>query len=328
MAAVYEDELNDLETLSIHAADAEVVTWNGRRAVRVVDGLALVPHLEASDVTIEVSIGSEGPAYPGVAFRAADVANYELAYAVPHASGLWDAIQYDPIFHLSNTWQLYHGPAYQHEAIIPVGEWFRLTVDVAGDKASCAVGDQEPLYVGRLAHGHKAGLLGLWTFRPAYFADLRVSECRGLPEAPWQPPEAPAGSVDEWFAGEFGVMRCEPGGILNLNRYLPASVEEVTLTRQFETGPDEQLELRFGFSDQLCLELDGEVAYEGTNTFAGFADYEARGYAYPGMKSVGRRVSKGVHRLTSRLKVTEPFGWGLTLSIEGQEIRLLPANLG
>jgi hypothetical protein len=288
----------------------------------------LVPGLELGDASIEVSIGAEGPAYPGVAFRVQDQANYELVYAVPHCSGLWDAVQYDPVFHGSNTWQLYHGPSYQGEATVPTGEWFRLRVDVEGDRASFTVGDQPPLFVGRLARGQKDGLVGVWTFRPAYFTDLRVWESGGLPEWEWYAPAAPEGVIDEWFVEGFGVVRCEPGGIVNLNRYLPISTEEATLTRQFEAVSDVELRLGLGFSDELALDVDGETIFQGTNTFIGFGSYEQRGYVHADMGSVTRRVSPGVHKLTARLKVTEGFGWGLVVSMRGQSFKLLPARLG
>jgi len=328
MTLLYEDDLTDAGTLSVHASEAKVVGWNGRRAVKLVGGLALVSGLEARDVSIEVWIGAEGPAYPGVAFRAADVSNFELVYAVPHVSGSWDAVQYDPVFHGSNTWQLYHGPSYQQEALVPTGEWFRLRVDAIGDRAVFTVGEQPPLSVGRLARGRRAGLAGIWTFKPAYFSQLRISPCRRLPEAPWEPPPAPEGVIDEWFVEGFGVVSCEPGGVLNLNRYLPVSEGEVRLTRQFEALSRGELELRLGFSDELSLELDGEVLFEGGNTFAGFADYEARGYAYAGKHAIRTTVSTGMHRLTARLKVTEPFGWGLIVAVKGQDVTWLPAALG
>jgi hypothetical protein len=328
VALLYEDDLTDLEALSVHASQADVVTWQGRRALKVVDGLVLVPNLEVGDASIEVSIAAEGPAYPGVAFRVQDQVNHELVYAVPHCSGLWDAMQYDSVFHGSNTWQLYHGPSYQSEATIPTGEWFRLRVDVEGDRASFTVGDQPPLFVGRLARGQKEGLVGVWTFRPAYFTDLRVSECEELPGVEWQPPAAPEGLIDEWFVEGFGVVRCEPGGVLNLNRYLPISTEEATLTRQFEALSDAELQLGLGFSDELALELDDETIFQGTNTFAGFGSYEERGYAHADMRSASGMVSPGVHKLTARLKVTEGFGWGLVVSVRGQSFKLLPARLG
>jgi hypothetical protein len=117
---------NDLE---IRAAQAEVLTWQGRQALRLENGLALAPGVGTQDASIEVLIGVDGPAYPGIAFRVADVLNFELAYAVPHVSGQWDALQYDPVFHGSNTWQLYHGPGYQAAVQVPTGRWFRLKVD-------------------------------------------------------------------------------------------------------------------------------------------------------------------------------------------------------
>ena len=328
MAVLHEGELTNLQALSLHASEAGVVKWQGHQALRLVDGLALIPGLEAGDVSIEVWMGAENPAYPGVAFRVADVANYELVYTVPHASGLWDALQYDPVFHGSNTWQLYHGPSYQKEATVPMGDWFRLKVDVHGDRAVFTVGDQPPLDVGGLAHGSKQGLLGVWTFRPAYFRDLRVSECQELPESMGVTPLAPEWFIHDWFVEGFGVVQCEPSGILNLNRHLPASVEEVMLIRRFEALSDGELQLYVGFSDELSLELDEKVVFEGSNTFAGFGNYEERGYAYAGMSSLSQNVSKGVHRLTAKLKVTETFGWGMILAVGGVDVQLLPAALG
>lgn len=103
MPTLFEDTLTSPLDLDIHAAHAEAVAWQGREALRLENGLALVPGLRTTDGSMEVLIGTDGPAYPGVAFRVADVANFELAYAVPHVSGEWDALQYDPVFHGSNT---------------------------------------------------------------------------------------------------------------------------------------------------------------------------------------------------------------------------------
>ncbi len=328
MAVLYEGDLADPRELVVHASEAETVTWQGRRALKLVDGLALIPGLEVRDASIEVWIGAEGPCYPGVAFRVQDRVNFELVYGVPHCTGLWDAVQYDPVFHGSNTWQLYHGPAYQQEAAVPTDEWFRLRVDVEGDRATFAVGDQPPLVVGGLARGKREGLLGVWAFRPAYFADLRVSECQGLPQVEWDPPVSPEGVIDEWFVEGFGAVSCEPGGILNLNRYLPVSAGEVTLTRQLEAQSETELQLDLGFSDELSLDLDGETIFEGTNTFSGFGSYEERGYVHAGHHSVTRKISPGIHRLTARLKVTEYFGWGLVVTLNGQNVSLLSAVLG
>jgi hypothetical protein len=65
-------------------------------------------------------------------------------------SGEWDALQYDPVFHGSNTWQLYHGPGYQREAQVPTGRWFRLKVDTCGMRAAVSVDGQPSLEVERV----------------------------------------------------------------------------------------------------------------------------------------------------------------------------------
>ena len=328
MALLWQNPLTRLLDLEVHAESAEVTTWQGREGLRLENGLVVIPTEQLTDASVEVMIGAEGPSYSGVAFRVVDRLNYELAYAAPHCSGQWDAVQYDPVFHGSNTWQLYHGPSYQKEATVPMGEWFRLRVDVKGDQAAFTVGDQPPLAVSGLARGSKQGLLGVWTFRPAYFRDLRVSECQELPESMGVTPLAPEWFIHDWFVEGFGVVQCEPSGILNLNRHLPASVEEVMLIRRFEALSDGELQLYVGFSDELSLELDEKVVFEGSNTFAGFGNYEERGYAYAGMSSLSQNVSKGVHGLTAKLKVTETFGWGMILAVGGVDVQLLPAALG
>lgn len=319
-----ECSLTDLKAMSLHAAETEIATWQGHQALKLVNGLAVLQTVSLSDTRIEVEIGADGAAFPGVAFRIVDRANYELGYAVPHASELWDAIQYDPVFHACNTWQIYHGPAYQKAAVVPTGQWFTLRVDVKGDQAAFAVNDQPPLVVPRLMHPQTAGAIGVWTYLPAYFRDLRVTACPDLPAGLAEAPHKPADCVEEWFIEGFGRVGCEPNGILNLNRCLPVCVGEVTLTRQFELAASEQVQLSFGFSDELVLLLDEQIVFEGTQTFANMNSYEARGYVEPGQHALSRSLEPGVHTLTARLKTTEYFGWGLVLSLQGRQIRLLP----
>jgi hypothetical protein len=328
MTTLFEDTLTRLLDLDIRAAHAEAVTWQGREALRLENGLALVPGCRTTDGSMEVLIGADGPAYPGVAFRVADVANFELAYAVPHVSGEWDALQYDPVFHGSNTWQVYHGPSYQHATQVPTGRWFQLRVDFCGDRAAVSVDGQPPLVVERLAHPAAAGLFGLWTYRPAYFCALRVSTCDGLEMPRGGMPSAAEGSVDAWFVEGYGVATCEPNGAINLNRYLPISLGDARLTRRFETPEGGAVTFDFGFSDALSLELDGQVIFCGENTFKGFADRAARGYVELGMQSLRQELAPGKHSLAAALRASEPFGWGLALAAHGEGLHWLPADLG
>jgi hypothetical protein len=342
METTWAHALDDVAALDLSHGEAEIVDWGGRRALRL-EGLAVVPDLQRADATVEVLVGVDGPAYPGIAYRAADAANFELAYAVPHASGLWDALQYDPVWHGSNTWQLYYDPPYQQAAEVPTGRWFRLRLAYCGtgnqalalsaseaSRAVLWVDDEPPLVVPRLAHPARAGRIGLWTYRPACFADLRISACsaRDLPAAAAPPlPDGPAGAVDAWFVEGYGCVACEPGGRLVLNRYLPATMGQAQLTRRFETG-DGEVVLRFGYSDTLSLALDGREVYGGTCTFSGFGDRAARGYAEPGTAEVREPVAAGTHTLVATLGVQEPFGWGMVLAGEGAGLRWLPAAFG
>jgi hypothetical protein len=328
MANPLRDTLISLFDLEIHAAQAEIVTWQGREVLRLEDGLALVPGRRMTDASIEVLIGADGPAYPGVAFRLADVLNFELAYGVPHVSGQWDALQYDPVFHGSNTWQVYQGPSYQRAAQVPMGCWFLLKVDYCGARAAVSVDGQPPLVVERLAHPTAAGLFGLWTYRPAYFCDLRVSTCGGLNVPRGEMPSVPDGTVEAWFVEGYGVVTCEPNGVTNLNRYLPTSLGDARLARRFEVPEGGVVTFEFGFSDVLSLELDGRVIFSGENTFKGFADRAARGYAELEGQSLRQVLAPGTHCLAAVLGVSEPFGWGLALAAYGEGLRWLPVELG
>jgi len=327
MDLLLENTLTTLPDLNIHAAQAEIVTWRRRQALRLENGLALITNRRIQDARIEVSIGTDGPAYPGVAFRVVDVLNHELAYAVPHVSGEWDALQYDPVFHGSNTWQLYHGPSYQRVAQVPTGRWFRLQVDFCTTRAAVSVDGQPPLVVEKLAHPTTPGMFGLWTFRPAYFCDLRVLTCDEH-ESPGEVPCAAPGTVREWFVEEYGVVICEPNGVVNLNRYLPTSLGEVRMVRRFEMPQGGPVTFEFGFSDALSLELDGQVIFSGENTFKGFADRPARGYAEPGTESLRRVLAPGTHSLAAVLGASEPFGWGLGLAARGEGLHWLAVELG
>jgi len=323
-----EKAIINLLDLEVRAEQAEMVIWQEQEALRLENGLALLPGRRLKNATIEVLIGSDGPAYPGVAFRVVDVLNFEMAYAVPHTSGKWDALQYDPVFHGSNTWQVYCGESYQRACQVPTGRWFRLRVDYYDEKAAIAVDGQPPLVVERLAQPVVPGWLGLWTFSPAYFCDLRVLayDGTGLPHG--ETPCAVKGIIETWFIESFGAVTCEPNGTLNLNRYLSTLMGEVRLVRHFEMAAEGEVTFEFGFSDVLSLKLDGQTIFAGEHTFKGFVDRAARGYVELGKYSVRKTVSSGTHTLGAELKASEGFGWGLVLAACGEGLHWLPVELG
>jgi hypothetical protein len=283
---------------------------------------------------IEVEVAGPGPCYPGIAFRLVDPLNFELCYSQPHCSGFWDAIQYDPVFHGSNCWQIFHGPAFQKKASVPTGDWYSFRVEFEGDKAWATIEGQPPLLIENLARPIASGSVGLWTYMPAYFRDLRVYN------APLSEPPAPdteahlasmspfpgSSTIAEWFAEGYGVVTAEPHGILLLNRHFPPSLKEVVLTRRFILENPGEVKMAFGFSDDVEVTLDDDSVFTGTHTYRPSQDRAGRGYVQPGSNKLSRKVPAGEHRVSVRLQVKEPFGWGLAFSIAAQGLSLLPAN--
>jgi hypothetical protein len=332
MALLLEREAPDPKEFYVRDPSAGIVSWLGRKALRLSGegaSLVLLPDLLLPAGRIEADIGSERAAYPGIVFRASDTHNYELAYAQPHTSGKWDALQYDPVFHGSNTWQMYFGEGAQKAAEVPPMTWFRLRVEFRGRRALIQAGDQPPLLVDPLAHAAAAGRIGLWTYRPAFFSNLRVwDETPGLASAAFPaPPASPAaGTIDGWFLEGYGAVACEPNGILNLNRYLPVTLREVRLLRRLEMPEAGAVKIHIGFSDELTLKIDDQAVFTGRHTWKDSPVWAERGYV-----SLDRRIEqtleRGVHALTAELKATEYFGYGMALRIEGCPYKLLPADL-
>jgi hypothetical protein len=182
--------------------------------------------------------------------------------------------------------------------------------------------------VSRLAQPHASGLIGLWTFLPAYFCDLRVTTLiDDTPPAAYASPIDP-GNIEAWFVEGFGSIACEPTGILNLNRYLPAPLGQVRLSRWIEVSDTGSIELEFGFSDDLTLQIDDQVIFTGQHIFHNAPAWEQRGYVAP-TSYVSHTLTPGRHQLIATLKGTEPyFGWGLIVNLRGENFKILPVNLG
>ncbi len=322
--------------LTIGDISAAIREWRGSPALRIESGLVIVSGLDLESGRIEVEVGVEGSAYPGIAFRIADRMNFELAYSQPHTSGGWDALQYDPVFHGSNTWQLHHGPRYQKEAVIPTGKWYSMRLDFSGDKASLSVDNQPPLTVRGLAHSHSSGMVGLWTFQPAYFRNLKVYSdglsASSLREAQAQEQGALRAhtvphheTVREWFLEGIGAIKAEPNGLVLLNRYLPSYTTRAVVTRKFELTGDARVEFKYGYSDVFSLAVDDVTIFSGSNTYSGSGDRDARGYVEPYGHTMAWDLKAGIHTIKAVVGVTESFGWGFGLSVSGGRLlKLLP----
>ena len=312
-------DLTDMSRLWFRWEQPEATSFRGHKALRLF-GLAAVPGLRLSEGSVEVHIAAEDVSYCGIAFRIRDSLNYELAYAQPHTSGRWDALQYDPVMNGVNTWQIYHGSGAQKQETVPMGEWFRLRVDFKDDWSAIRLNDGEPLVVPKLAHAHRDGLIGIWCYKPAWFRDLIVSDrCEADDVAMPERPPLAGGLIKEWFLEGIGIVDCEDNGIVNLGRYLPSTMTEARLRRTFTLGKDGDVTLRFGCSDEISVMVDGETVCEERNRFAPDGEWNGQGYV-----SLNRErtisLPAGEHRLDLVVRRTEPFGFGFTFAIEGDGI--------
>ena len=131
--------------------------------------------------------------------------------------------------------------------------------------------------------------------------------------------------IDEWFVEGFGCVTCEPGGLLNLNRFLPVTLTQARLVRRLVAERETRLELSFGFSDVLTLSLDDQVLYRGENLFAPAVQNQG----YVGLDhTVACTLAPGEHVLAAELARTEFFGWGLIVALRGDGVGLEPAAIG
>ncbi len=314
-------KLDSLEGFESKARTIEMSELDGLSVMKL-DGMIVFPEQDISDASIEVEILAQEPCYPGIAFRIADDNNYELAYAVPHASGQPDAIQYDPVFNGSNTWQLHNGEPYQKSADIPMGEWYSLRIDITGNRAAVWVGNQPPLIIEHLAHSQASGPIGLWAFRPTFFRNLKVTTPKKIKGLKGKSAVAPQGAILDWKLQDDRILKCEPNGILNFNRYMQPSKNAVKVSREFHLSAPGKVKIGIGFSDSLILYIDGEEIFRGENIFKGFEDIPSRGWVYLDFKNIELLLKAGTHTIEAELKVTEAFGWGLLVTLMAPSLTL------
>jgi hypothetical protein len=195
--------LDHIDKLTLVSARAEVVTYQGQRAVHLQSRvgheadddsmLAIVPDSDFKDGVIEIDVaGAPIPQVPGargfigVAFRVqAHADSFECFYIRPTNARCDDqqrrnhSVQYTcgPAY----SWRRLRTESpetYESYADMEPGVWTHLKVEVAGTKARFYVNraTQPALIVNDLKLGDTHGAIALWshTFTDGYFANLRV----------------------------------------------------------------------------------------------------------------------------------------------------------
>jgi hypothetical protein len=316
----------------------EVVEHRGRRCLRFADDFAtpIVRDLELEDGVIEVDLLVPGErTFHGVVWHAAGD-DYESFFVRPHQVGNPDAIQYTPVTNGISAWQLYHGPGFWSPITFPLGDWFTIRIELAGERADVYVVDMETptLAIRAQKLGRRSGAVGLLLSGPglhvARFATTHERPAlRGAPieEGPahpgttgrWEVSEAfPEAMVDglfelpaELFRGHrWTVLDAEATGLANLGRVNGITDDRNTVlartTIQAAQAGIRRLEL--GFSDRATLFLNGRALFRGDET------YRNRDYRFLGSigwwDTVYLPLEAGGNELV--VAVAEDFGgWGI-----------------
>lgn len=195
--------LTPVDRLELHNVKADSVRYKDRSAVRIVEAeppqhggpLAIVRGTSFTDGTIELEVsGDTAPDAPaqlrgfvGVAFRvASDTSHFECFYIRPKNGRSQDQLQRNhstqyisfPGFPWEKLRTETPGKYESYVDLVP-GEWTKLKITVAGDKAQLYVNGaaQPTLLVNDLKQPPSAGAIALWIGPGtiAHFANLRVT---------------------------------------------------------------------------------------------------------------------------------------------------------
>jgi len=283
--------------------------------------------LEDGWIDLELAVGTER-SFHGIVWRAADDRNYESFYVRPHQVGNPDAVQYTPVTNGISSWQLYHGEGFWAPLRFPVGDWFRIRVDFAGDRAEVRVGDLSRVaLVCPLKEPRRRGRIGVLVSGPdvhlgelAYGEDVEID-----PTAP-PAPAPPDGVLSTWevsdaFAEEdvenertaprsWTAVESEPGGLVDLARVQGIAGGRNTVLARTTISAERAgtKAVQLGYSDRVLAYLNGTPLYRGDAT------YRCRDYRFLG--SIGWHdtlylpLEAGDNELA--VAVSEDFGgWGV-----------------
>jgi len=324
--------------------DGRLMPYLGRQTLFLSRGIALMPNMLFADGTIEFDVAIHGQAgFAGVLFRGASSDDYELIYLRTHRSRQWDALQYTPINHGQESWQLYSGEGYNASAELPANRWVHVRVVVEGYGAEVFVdGSSVPqLRVRDLKREWRAGRVGLWgRSGAANFSNVKVTPLDR--PRPTRSTNAPTpGMILQWSisrsiaatgvdlsrippAVTYEPVTAEATGILNIAQYRsPSSVRpanddgrDMVFARAVLRAPREvRARVSFGFSDDVVVFLDGRPLFAGRSGYL-LRDGSDLGTLSVGTTALDLPLTPGRHELT--FAVIEAFGgWGVAAKIEG-----------
>ena len=335
----------DSSAWNISAAEWRVEPYRGRNALLLRDGVAWLRGSIFQNGAIEFDIAfSDALGFPGIAFRAATHADYELFYLRENLSGQPHATQYTPVLHGLYAWQIYAGPRWEATARWTHDRWMHVKLVVSGTRAELYVDGDSAVQVIPLLRGPQgAGEVGL-VVAPgaARFANLvvRPERAPALADAPlairdstsativrtWRVSTPFAESLMTGVAdlaavpgtATWATLGVEERGIANLARLAGNGSGRNTVVAAITITSDRArtVPVRFGFSDRVRVYLNRQMLYAGND---GFGTHDPD---FLGIVGLFDELDLPLKRGTNELwfAVSETFGgWAITADLPDRD---------
>ena len=324
------------------AADARVAEFLGRQALWVRNSTQIIRSgIDLADGTIEFDVAPMDKGhFIGLLFRRATPTNQENIYLRAHRSGLYNALQYAARINGSSTWQLY--PEFNASIDLPRNQWTHVRVEIKGTRLEVYVSNNNnpALVVPRLRGIPARGSVAFWgrvNDAPAMWA-AAISNISIRPANPVETPRAvpppPAGTLASWeVAGpvqskkraitilpqvkDWRAVAVEESGLVNLNRALgPVRGRWTGYARTIvKAGATQTVLLELGYSDDVTVFLNGEIAYTGVNGFES-RHPEYMGFVKPEYESVALKLRPGDNEIVLAVTDDQRFGWGFVARLK------------
>lgn len=240
---------------------AKLSEYQGRKALLIDGGAAIVKDFEMRDAIIDVDVATPAPrGFFGFDVRIdGEGKNYEEIYLRQHQSGYPDAMQYTPVLNTGRNWQIFNGPGFTGAVDIPKAVWFHMRLEVAGAQAKLYVKDMEKpaLVMDDLKSGIEKGQVALFALTgETYFSNFEI---KTTADAPWvrHLPPMPENTLTKWSISpsydglarnlelplspsesgdiKWQEVEAEPPGFVVLYRYREAPHPRVTFQSEFST---------------------------------------------------------------------------------------------
>jgi len=300
-------------------------------------------------VEADVAPSHPGQGFIGLAFRVQSTKKYELIYIRNGLSGNPDAVQYDPVFRGGITWQLH--PGLQGVADFPQDRWIHLKIVFNGSHAELFIdrAEKPALVVKNLEQGDSRGSIGVFSLADGgYVSNVEYTQA---PDAPYvaQTPAMDPQALTDWSlsqafrAGDvkptdypqlkgltWEKVSTDAPGILMIDRYRDSPDIVVPDVRKMDgdglpnapvvfaktvihADADVRRQLRFGYSDELVMYLNGQPVFAGKN---GIGYREPGAFGRLGLtESVYLPLKKGDNELVFAVKEYNG-GWGFQTALQ------------